>query len=118
MSRVLKSPLTWYFFVSAFAVAAETYLWANNKQPSSNWHGLVNYLQLLIIACWVQLDSVKRRTPFPSDWVFLVGFIYAPIYAITSRGWRGFGLVCLVIGGSLALGIAGAIAQTIIHLSR
>jgi peptidoglycan/LPS O-acetylase OafA/YrhL len=89
--------------------------WYYDQQPS---YYIDAILFGVLAATWVKMDSRKRKIYFPSDLVLIFAFIYFPVYAFQSRGWKGTHLILIFIGlstcfSSLEYGIESLICATI-----
>ena len=111
------NPMAWFFAVYAVIVGIEVALWQVGSVAgwaAQQTQALVLYY---ILAVWILRDSAKRLPGFPSDWGLFLPVIIVPAYVLTSRGFRGIGLLGLLAGGVISVHLLGWLVSWVIFFT-
>lgn len=103
MRRFILSPLTWYVVALTAFTVQDWVLAQQGLGIGGAAAALRTYVCLYLLMTWVCFDALRRRVAFPCDFVVLFFWLCFPIYLIHSRGWRGIGLLALIVLIPLAL---------------
>ena len=96
-----RSPLVWYFVSLLLVGVCETIHVGRGFTAGPHALAVQAYVLAYFIALWMWRDSRERWLGFPADFGLLAQAIFLPIYLIKTRGWRGLGLLILILSAPM-----------------
>jgi len=100
-------PVAMLYFASILSGAIQC------ASPQFNAFWAIDFFMALSGIYWIKLDARHRNKPIPDIALFLLSWLwglFAPIYLISTRGFRGFGWTLLHVVGLYAATIAAFFA--------